>query len=465
MTSQAKSFYKGSFRDPSGFIFMKDCSLYRQVNFIYKENYDYLISSKLFEKLVDGNLLVDHKEVDQKYSPFPSCYKVLQPQSIPFVSYPYEWSFSQLKNAALTTLEIQKLSLQYGMTLKDGSAYNIQFYNGKSIFIDTLSFEKYQEGLPWVAYRQFCQHFFAPLALMAHVDVRLNQLMKCYIDGIPLDLASTLLPHTTYLNFAQLIHLHLHSKAQTHFSKGNTARSNAKISKHSLLGIVDSLQSAIMKLKCKEKGSFWTRYNEENNYSPLAAKDKGEIVSRLLDQIKPRLLFDFGANTGAFSRIACDKGITTVSFDMDPASVEYSYNECIARNETHLLPLVMDVSNPSPGIGWSNSERMNLIERGPADAVLMLALIHHLRIACNIPLRIIAQYFSMTGLFLIIEFIPKNDSQVQKLLLTRKDIFSDYSEEIFEYEFKIYFSILSKLKIKESERIIYLMKKNNDEEN
>lgn len=194
-----------SFRDPAGFLFSRGGILYRQVNHSYAENFSALIDSGLYEKLVKASLLISHSEVDELTGrPFApaipaSAYRTIRPEAIPFISYPYEWSFGQLKDAALATLSIQKRALKAGMSLKDASAYNIQFYRGKPVLIDTLSFEIYHEGEPWVAYRQFCQHFLAPLALMAARDVRLNQLMRVYIDGLPLDLASKLLPPRTHL--------------------------------------------------------------------------------------------------------------------------------------------------------------------------------------------------------------------------------------------------------------------------
>ena len=167
-----------SFRDPSGFLFFQDGSVYRQVNAIYKENYDHLIGSGLYKALVASGLLVSHEEVGMNYARSDNAYKILKPELIPFVSYPYEWCFSQLKEAALTTLKIQKVALDFGMTLKDSSAYNIQFMKGRAVFIDTISFERYREGQPWVAYRQFCQHFLAPLALMSYRDIRLGRLFR-----------------------------------------------------------------------------------------------------------------------------------------------------------------------------------------------------------------------------------------------------------------------------------------------
>ncbi len=206
-----------SFRDPSGFLFRRNEVLYRQVNHFYKEDYDCLMESGLYNALLEAELLIPHEEVDVEPIHPDKSYKVIKPELIRFISYPYEWTFSQLKNAALTTLEIQKIALKFGMTLKDSTAYNIQFKNGKPILIDSLSFEKYQEGQIWKPYRQFCQHFFAPLSLMSHRDIRLNQLLRIYLDGIPLDLASKLLPLKTRTMFSMLAHIHAHAKSQKHY--------------------------------------------------------------------------------------------------------------------------------------------------------------------------------------------------------------------------------------------------------
>jgi hypothetical protein len=217
MTSMPSSEMRvgASFRDPSGFLFTRQGVLYRQVNQEYRTHYDLLMSSGLYTRLVGMGLLIPHDEVAEQPQESEVAYRVIRPEPLEFVSYPYEWSFSQLKDAALATLAIQKQSLEAGMVLKDASMYNIQFFHGKPVLIDTLSFETYREGDPWVAYRQFCQHFLAPLALMAHTDVRLSQLLRVYIDGIPLDLAARLLPRRTRYGLGLATHIHLHAAAKT----------------------------------------------------------------------------------------------------------------------------------------------------------------------------------------------------------------------------------------------------------
>ena len=448
-----------SFRDPSGFLFQRDGVIYRQVNLVYQDDYDHLMDSGLYRALVDDDLLIPHQEVSIE-SPAPElAYRIIKPEPIPFISYPYEWCFSQLKDATLTMLKIQKKSIDFGMSLRDSSAYNIQFKDGRPIFIDTLSFGKYMEGQPWVAYRQFCQHFLAPLALMSYKDVRLSQLFRVHIDGLPLDLASHLLPWRTRLRFSLLSHIHLHARSQKHFAEKQINVRQHRMRRYALMGILNGLESAVRNLKWKPGGTEWADYYEDTSYSQQAFEDKKSIVAGFLDRVRPATVWDLGANVGVFSRLATDRGIATISFDVDPAAVEKNYLDCVAKDQSSMLPLVLDLTNPSPSIGWENTERMSLKERGPADAVFALALVHHLAISNNLPLSRVAGFLSDICHWLIIEFVPKTDSQVQRLLATREDIFPDYNMEAFEKEFSRYFTIEESASISESQRRLYLMKR------
>ncbi|NIA18315.1 MAG: SAM-dependent methyltransferase [Actinobacteria bacterium] len=448
-----------SFRDPSGFLFLEDGILFRQINNIYRNDFDYLINSGLFKTLREKNLIIPHEDVPIKNFESDNCYKIIKPKKINFISYPYEWCFSQLKDAALATLKLQKIALEFKMALKDASAYNIQFHRGQPIFIDTLSFEKYKEGEPWTAYRQFCRHFLGPLALMAYKDIRLGQLSRIFMDGPPLDLVSSLLPNSTRFKFSLLTHLHLHGLAQKHFAAKTVKKTGRKMSKHSLLALIDNLESAVKKIKWQAAGTEWGEYYSFTNYSDEAFQDKEQSVADFIGKINPKEIWDFGANTGVFSRLAADKGIKTISFDIDPAAVEKNYKETIKKQEKNILPLFLDLTNPSPAIGWENKERISLMERGPTDAAMALALIHHLAISNNLPLDYIAGFFRNICRSLIIEFVPKSDSQVQKLLSTRADIFPEYNRQNFEKEFSKFFTIQHSTNIKNSGRILYLMKR------
>lgn len=451
----------GSFRDPSGFLFCQGDSIFRQINHVYKENYDHLMRSGLYETLTNADLMIEHTEENIKIAQTETekAYKIIKPERLSMISYPYEWCFSQLKKAALTTLEIQKQSLKFGMSLKDCSAYNIQLINGKPVLIDTLSFEKYIEGRPWPAYRQFCQHFLSPLALMSYTDIRLNQLLRVFIDGVPLDLAAKLLPFRSCFLFTLLSHIHLHAKYQDRFADRTVQTNRRKMSRAGFLGIIDSLEAGVRKLKWRHRGSEWDDYYEEINYSEEALNEKQQLVSEFLERIRPESVWDLGANIGLFSRIASNKGIQTMSFDNDPTCVEMNYRRVVDDKETHILPLFIDLTNPSPGIGWRHHERKSLMERGPADTVFALALIHHLTISNNVPFKEIGIFFSNICRFLIIEFVPKSDSQVQRLLASREDIFPDYTQQAFEATMKKYFFVKDVRKIEGTQRILYLMSK------
>jgi len=458
---KSSSRLSASFRDPSGFLFTQDGTLYRQVNQFYQKDYDQLMQSGLYERLVKARKLIPHQEAGINPAEPGLAYRVIQPERVEFITYPYEWSFTQLKDAALLTLSIQKTALEYGLSLKDASAYNIQFYRGRPVLIDSLSFEIYQEGKPWVAYRQFCQHFLAPLALMALRDVRLNQLLRVYIDGVPLDLASELLPFRSRLQFGLLAHIHLHASAQKKYSDTpDQAKSQAQgksFTKMSFVGLIDSLKNAVSGLKWEPKGTEWGDYYDATNYTREAFDQKVQVVKEFLEKVQPKQVWDLGANTGVFSRLAAETGALTVSSDIDPAAVEKNYRKVRADKATNLLPIVIDLTNPSPGIGWDNKERNAFYERGPADLVMALALVHHLAISNNVPLADLARTFAQLGRWLIIEFVPKEDSQVQRLLMTRLDIFPGYNKEGFEEAFAPYFNVQICRPLEGSKRTLYLM--------
>ncbi len=453
-----------SFRDPDGFVCTYKDTIYRIVTLSGEKNYEQLMQSGLYKELTDKKLLIQHKELKNIRHDFflnkiffENLYKIIQPQQIPFLSYPYEWCFSQLKNAALATLQIQKIALNYGMTLKDCSAYNIQFFNNSPVLIDSLSFEKYIENEPWSAYGQFCRHFLAPLALMKYRDISLNQLLKENLDGISLQLAAKLLPLKSFFSFSIFLNVYLHSKTESRPISKNIK--NKKVRKHSLPGIIDSLESGIKSMRIKVIDSEWIDYYNNLEYSDESFNQKKLIVSELLDKIRAKTLWDIGANTGLFSRVASEKGIQVVSIDADAGSVEKNYNECIAQNIKNIIPLCIDINNPSPSIGWNNQERMSLIERGPVDVVLALALIHHLIIGNNLTFELLAGFFNKICKWLIIEYIPKEDSRVKQLLLLRKDIFTDYSENTFKSNFSKYFTIKSRTIVNGTDRVIYLMQR------
>jgi hypothetical protein len=450
---------EGSFRDPSGFVYTRDGTLFRQVNTGFSQTFEAFLASGLWDELVRDGLLVPHEPVGLEYSATPEAYAVLRPERLPFISYPYEWSFGQLQDAATLTLQIQERALRKGFTLRDSSAYNIQFQGGRPIFIDTLSFESWEEGKPWAAYKQFCEHFLLPLTLMSATDIRCGTLLRSYVDGIPLDLGSRLLPHRSWTSLSAVLHIHLHAWAQGRYA-GSAVTSAAKgkrMSQSSLLTLIKNLSTATQRLSWRPSGTEWADYTTDNNYSDAASRSKREMVVAHLAAAKPKTVWDLGANTGEYSRAARESASYVVSFDVDPAAVERNYRRVRSEKETGILPLLLDLTNPSPGQGWAGRERLSLEERGPADAVLALALVHHLAIGNNLPLERIAAYFSRLGRHLVIEFVPKSDSQVSRLLLSRPDIFPGYTKEGFEEAFQRHYHIQSVDRVADSERWLYAM--------
>lgn len=451
-----------SFRDPSGYLFWLDGKLYRTITDEYINTYEAIKQSGLFDKLVAENKIVKFKE--QPTSNFPhrntKISLILEPDILPFVSYPYEWSFSQLKDAALLTLDLHIDALKNNFLLKDASAYNIQFMNGKPIFIDHLSFDLCDKYPIWPAYGQFSRHFLAPLVLMSKVDPGLNSLLKIYIDGIPLPIARKLVPFRKLLSIGLLIHFVWHANSQRKYeNKGDVLKNTKKLSTGQMLNFAISLKETIVKLRWEPKGTEWGEYYDDTNYNGSAMESKIKIISDFVKKVpSAKIIWDFGGNTGDMSRAIHEYTEHIICFDIDTAAVEKNYLKVKKSKVAKILPLIMDFTNPSPAIGFASKERHSLDSRGKADIGLALALIHHLAISNNIPLAYIAKYFASLCKFLIIEFIPKEDSQVQRLLLSRNDIFSSYTHDDFVDIFSNYFEILSHEKIADSERTLFLMK-------
>ena len=449
-----------SFRDPSGFLFRDDEGvLYRQVNRCYESEFEALAKSGLYEELVKEKLLVEHEIVENSKALTDEAYQVIRPQLIPVVSYPYEWAFSALKDAALLTLNLQTIALDREMSLKDASAYNVQFVGCKPLFIDTLSFESYEQGKPWVAYGQFCRHFLAPLMLMAHTDVDLGRLSELYIDGVPLELASKLLPWKTRLSLGAQLHLFMHAKMLRKHSNTTSAKKTqvGSLPKQKQLLLLENLKSLVSGLRWKAAGTEWSDYYEDNSYTDESASSKRELVSSFLQKIGPSSAWDLGANTGVYSRLSVEHGAYCCAWDIDPACVESGYLIGKKRGEERMLPLRLDLTNPSPALGWGLEERSSFSDRASVDVVMALALIHHLAIANNVPLISVARFLRKVGSNLIIEWVPKADVQVQRLLQSRKDIFDKYDQYSFEAAFEQFYNIEERLSVGDDGRVLYRM--------
>lgn len=458
------STHTSSFRDPAGFIFEHNRNIYRQINFAGKADFEFFMASGLYEELADEGLLLKHSEaVLEGFELSNSSFKIIKPQRLPFVSYPYEWSFSQLKDAAHLTLRIQKIALAKGMILKDASAYNVQFIGNRPVFIDTLSFRIYKPGMAWDGYKQFCQHFIAPLALASYDSPELIKTLSVYLDGIPLALAARLLPARARTRWGLLAHILLHAASQKRYDTANLSgkETQRSITPTAMEGLINSLQRSVLSLNLPRQRTEWGQYYDNTNYSSKAFGAKKKAVSQLFGEVSPapKLVWDLGANDGTFSEHAAAIGAYTVAFDIDYQAVESNYRKDRDKNLSKLiLPLSQDFSNPSPALGWAHKERASLEQRGPADAVIALALIHHLAIGNSTPLPDVASFFKSIAKNLIIEFVPKEDTKVQILLRNRNNKFEQYDKVNFEQAFEKHFKLIKRLAITDSHRAIYLYK-------
>ena len=461
-----------SFRDPSGFVFRREGVLYRQVDRRFAGEWDAFLGSGLYERLAADGILLPHDDAPLDVALTPAdAHAVIRPRAVEFISYPYEWSFGQLKDAALLTLRAQVLAAERGFTLRDASAYNVQFVDGAPLLIDSLSFEPAEPGRPWDAYRQFCQHFLAPLALMAHRDPRLGLLLREYLDGIPLDLAARLLPFRTRLSVGLGSHIHLHARAQARpggaaaaaeaarRARGARGRESRRMGRTGQAAILDSLRSTVEKLEWRPQGTTWSGYTRVTSYSQAAAASKSAIVERFLGETSGRWVWDLGANTGEFSRLAARMGRSALALDGDPGAVEQAYRAVKRDGERAVLPLVVDLSSPSPALGWALRERRSILERANADVVLALALVHHLAIGNNVPLGAIADFLASVGHELIVEFVPKEDPMVVAMLAHRRDVFPDYSIDGFRTAFAPYFETAQEAPVEDSTRTLFLMRR------
>lgn len=450
--------HPSSYRDPSGFIFEKNAVLYRQVNLSFKEHFDHFIQSGHYDSLVNKGLLIPHEVIHENLTGSREYYITLKPEKIGFISFPYEWSFNMLKDAALLTLKLAKEALAFGMILKDATPYNIQWHKGQLVFIDTLSFEKYEET-PWIAYRQFCENFLGPLLIMHYSKKQMPGLMLGWPDGIPLDIVSSLLPKRSRFSIYTYLHIHLHAKYSE--KKKGQADAVKKFSKQKLLNLISSLESLISQLKTPLQKSTWSEYYKEASQRNDYLDQKKKIISAWADAMTDiKTSADLGANEGEFSRILSAKNIPVVAADFDPYCINALYEMVKNNKEQNIQPVILDLSAPSPSIGVNNEERDSFIERANFDLLMALAVVHHLAIGKNIPLDMIAGMFSRLGRNLIIEFVPKDDEKVKLMLAQKKDIYSHYDEAHFTSSFGKYFSIIDKKSIPGSVRVLYLMKKN-----
>lgn len=450
--------HPSSFRDPSGFIFTKDNIVYRQVNSVFKVNFDYFIKSGCCNKLQEKGLLIQHEIINDNLTQGYNCYLTLKPTPVNFISYPYEWPFDLLKDAALLTLHLTKEAIVYGMILKDATPYNIQWQKGKLIFIDSLSFERYEEEKPWIAYRQFCEMLLSPLLIMHYCKKSMPELLLAYPDGIPLAVTRSLIPWRSHFSLYTYLHIHLHAGISERII--STTKKRLTYSKKKLLNLISSLENLIRNLTLSDQKSLWGNYyNEATGRGEYLIHKKGIISNWLQGLSSIKKAIDLGANDGEFSKLMANYNIEVISADADAVCINRLYKNIKNSGEKNIQPLIINLSNPTPATGFNNSERSSFIDRTKADLVLALALVHHLAIGKNIPFDLIADFFSKLGKSLMIEFVPIQDEHVQLMLSQRDNIFHHYDQEHFEKAFSNYYTLVKKEIIPGSERSLYLMHK------
>lgn len=447
--------HPASFRDPAGFVFEKDGRLYRQVNQVYKTDYQQLMQSGLYKHLVAKKMLVAHEEINQNFTGDHDWYTTIAPARLGFISFPYEWCFSQWKRAAMLTLDVQEAAIEHGMVLKDATPFNVQFAGTEPVFIDTLSFEVYDPSQPWVAYRQFMECFMAPLLLARYRSQEMPGLFALYPAGIPLALTARLLPWRCRFNLNAFLHVYLPGMIGA--GKKQPASVQQHFTKQKLLTIVRSLQGWVRSLHIKSAASEWSRYYEETILSKAYADAKLELVKAWMKKSEQQRVLDLGTNTGLFALAAADLGRQVVAADADAGCIEALYRSC--GQQANLLPLILDISKPTPAIGWMNAERSSFLSRIQPGLTLALALVHHLAIAHNISLTQLSTMFAAISDELIIEFVPKSDPKVQLLLNGRRDIFTLYDEGSFLAAFEHDWLVETRDTIAHSNRVLFYMKR------
>lgn len=445
-----------SYRDPSGFVFEQEGVVYRQVNQRYKEDYDGMMSSGCYDRLVQQQLLLPHEVIPQNLTGTPDHYLTLQPAQLACITYPCEWSFAMLKDAALLTLRIQKECIACGVSLKDATPYNIQWHQGKLIFMDSLSFEKYDAAKPWVAYHQFCESFLAPLLLMHHKKFPLHQLFLAWPDGIPLNLTSSLLPYKTRFSLHTYLHIHLHARMSG--KKNSTGSKHAPFSQQKMLNLISSLETVVSKMQLPARPSTWSAYYEEAAQRDDYLTAKKQIIDEWIQAAKHvRTAIDLGANDGEFSKLLAARAINVLAADADPYCINNLYTVIKKENISSIQPMIIDLASPTPAMGIAGGERAAFADRVRTDMGLALALIHHLSIGKNIPFDKTAAFFAKLCKELIIEFVPKSDEKVQLMLANREDIFDRYTANDFEEAFGRHFRMADKRTIASSGRTLYRM--------
>ncbi|MEM1205598.1 MAG: class I SAM-dependent methyltransferase [Acidobacteriota bacterium] len=431
----------GSFRDRDGRVFYRDGRVYRALSEEGLEDWKRLAATRFFPRMVEAGKIVPTETADLPPSSLESLpgpwVAALEHERIPFVTYPYEWCFSMLRDAALLQLELVAAALDEDLIPKDATSYNVQWRGCRPVFIDTASFENLAPGDPWVGYLQFCRLFLYPLLLTAHLDIPFHPWMRGDLEGpTPAAMSAVFGSWRRRLKPGVLRDVYLQAKLQAGAAEGDAAvrgeLREAGFPKELIVANVKRLQGLVDRLRWRREHSEWAAYDGDNTYDSEARGVKEQFVADVAAERHRKLVWDLGANTGRYSLLAAAHADRVVAFDADHLAIERLYRRLRKEGPDNVLPLVMNLAAPSPGLGWRHGERASLGERPSPDLVLALALIHHVVIGAHVPLPDFVAWLGDLGADLVIEFVTKDDPMVKRLLRNKADRYHDYEPEVFE---------------------------------
>jgi SAM-dependent methyltransferase len=456
------SFEPGSYRDRHARVFRQGDSVFRALDQEAFDAWQMLSATRFFKEFSRTKRLVSTQEVRDGTSFFglpKEWIGVLQHENIPFVSYPYEWSFGMLKDAAILQLELIQEALRDGMTVKDSTPFNIQWEGATPVFIDISSFGPLRPGDPWAGYRQFCQTFLYPLFLHGYKGIPFQTWLRGNLEGIEATNLCKVMGPLDYLRPGVFVHLYLHAKAEERFAGSEsdlrTELRDAGFNTQLITTNIQRLMKLVRHLRLPQQNSQWLTYNTTNSYCDADREQKVAFVRRVLESKQWKLVWDFGCNLGTFSRIAAENAQHVVAFDADPLVIENLYQTVKAENNRRVLPLVVDLVNPSPSLGWRGLERMNLPDRGMPDLIICLALIHHLVVGANVPLAEFVDWLASYRSDVLIEFVDRQDPMVRGILRNRDDDYPDYDEDVFRRRFCAVFDLVWSERLNFSRRRLY----------
>lgn len=459
-------FEPGSYRDRQGRVFYLDDRVFRALSSSALADWQALSATEFFRQSQTEGRLVATRQLDHDGGRFDTVAgewaAFLEHDRVPVISYPYEWSFGMLRDAALLHLDLLLEALAEDLILKDSSAYNIQWIGTRPLHIDIPSFERWQPGEPWVGYRQFCQLFLYPLMLTAYRNLPFQPWLRGALDGITPQECARLMSARDFLRPGVMTHVVLQSKLLEATADSSTSlRKDLKASgfdKELIAKNARGLRKVVTNFRWKQKSSEWSSYTEQNSYTDHDEETKRQFVGEAVSTRRWGLAWDLGCNTGRYARLAAEHADSVVAMDADHLTVDRLYTELRAEGDERILPLLMNLADPSPNLGWRGLERRALADRRPVDLVLCLALIHHLVITANIPLYELVCWFGGLGSWLIIEFVTKDDPMVQRLLLSKEDIYNDYSLEAFEREIAQHFQEVARLPLPNGTRTLFFLR-------